>query len=90
MVFISFFDHDSEMYCEKYNYYEELFLDSFLNKIDKKFEYLEYVLINSNLLNYLINAYLNIIKKKSLKLSILYLKDHIIIIKPIYGKLIKT
>ena len=51
-----FFDPESEMYCKKYDYYEELFLDSFLNKIDKKFEDLEYVLINSYLLNSLINC----------------------------------
>ena len=51
-----FFYDESEMYCEKYNYYIDLFLDSFLNKIDKKFEDLEYVLINSYLLNNLINC----------------------------------
>jgi hypothetical protein len=53
-----FFEHEKEMYCEiddNYpNLYDEFFLDSFLNKINKKFEDLEYVRIHSHLLNSLI------------------------------------
>ena len=58
-----FFEHGEELYCEytyeNPNFYEEFFLDSFLNKINKKFEDLEYVRIHSHLLNSLIIEHKN-------------------------------
>jgi hypothetical protein len=48
-----FFEHEKEMYCGN-PLNDKFFVDSFLNKINKKFEDLEYVRIHSHLLNSLI------------------------------------
>ena len=75
-----FFDPESEMYCKKYDYYEELFLDSFLNKIDKKFEDLEYVRIHSHLLNSLINRDKNkFFEKISKNLKYIMKRNHVLL-----------
>lgn len=72
-----FFENEKEMYC---GYFNEFFLDSFLNKIDKKFEDLEYVRIHSHLLNSLINRDKNkFFEKISKNLKYIMKRNHVLL-----------
>ena len=71
------FEHEKEMYWESERDYHlggvvEFFLDSFLNKLDKKFEDLEYARIHSHLLNSLINWDKNTFFENNFKLFEIY------------------